>query len=1087
MPKEAESTNSRRPEHTTTRDKQKMTSLSQYPAEEEITNEAVLQSSTLVSLKVATLFVTLEEVQHRGTQDIALVIPMTLPTSCRDVSLGIAAKAAQLDIENGKIHLPGGTQPTFLVAARDGYAQRNPETGLPAGFVPNVISLVNDKTTDATLLTPACHMFSKKTQTNNLRAKPLKVEHLGEINSVIERQLSEEHGLEIVRLELDENPSKHPLQLFVELLHLLQRLVDNGTTMQETYHIISEVNPEATSRFKSTNACRKLDLRLKESNDNDVTIVTEQCYWLALSLLLQQVSPVFISPVSSTHKCMAAILSNSGLKHNTGKFPFLYVTGEAAPRPPTSPLVVPGAMKLMTAVFAPVEDSAGSLDSVVRYLYQKSLDTAETVGSLDGSFEDTHRILDLLRVCQVKGEGFSDVSGLTQSLMKEQSSNVRGCYEKRLRVMMSILHRRRPALFLLVLKYLGLRSTWRSGQHLSRQSIIDRIGNLTSDSGMTLESSLKLVLTPPGTNPSAEWDEETKTIKSIHDLEYFRPSGRYLASGLVSESDEYAPSQSNQEETIDHEKESIRITLFSDAWLKSTWFFLDCIVQTSQHAQKVSALISRQYQSSDSSVPPWDPKVMFDFVQMFWLTSYFINSHIRQTPTLVDNRLGREEAKSIAKGVFHGMLPYMLIELVEKHGMTNKATEGFRGVIKKFPSNSQFAKVEVFGIASLAMYQRSKTPAVIGGSDFYDGCIAPAVNNFLNTVMEITGAEKVGKCATENTREVALVLKKMEMGELVIPNIVEVLYRQTVTELPSSVDRLRSGVTDTVTTRRKSKSKRKPKMPETLDDNDAADETPPNPMAGASTHITGATGGVSNVSNTTGNGNGNHAELVKKIHSYLDTLTDARYQYSPRTILLQIAMVTEYANVDELRDLFKRSGMESQSGDESGSDDEMRYERRRRRVTYHGDSMISEEAGEESVSEDEMRYERRRRVTYHGDSMISEEAGEESFSEEEEEDENKVEEEDSSTSDDDVPLSEWGQQRSEKMRSVQKANKDSNKRHNKIRIAPKQQRRGRLPNSDEDVGSSDDENTAIAQSRVQQIKRRRIEESESESESENHY
>jgi hypothetical protein len=96
---------------------------------------------------------------------------------------------------------------------------------------------------------------------------------------------------------------------------------------------------------------------------------------------------------------------------------------------------------------------------------------------------------------------------------------------------------------------------------------------------------------------------------------------------------------------------------------------------------------------------------MYDFVQMFWTTSYFINSHIRQMTTLVENRLEREEAKSIVKGMFHAMLPYMLVELVEKHGMTNKATEGFQSLIRKFPSNSQFKRVEVFGIASLAMYQ----------------------------------------------------------------------------------------------------------------------------------------------------------------------------------------------------------------------------------------------------------------------------------------------------------------------------------------------------------------------------------------------
>jgi hypothetical protein len=269
---------------------------------------------------------------------------------------------------------------------------------------------------------------------------------------------------------------------------------------------------------------------------------------------------------------------------------------------------------------------------------------------------------------------------------------------------MSVLHQRRPGLFLLVLKYPGVRSTWQSGAHLPRQSAVDWIEDLLPD-GSCIESKLKLVLTPPGTDPSSQWDEDTKTVQPIHDLEYFRPLAGCLGSDHAIKDEVYAPMQQSQQEEIEHEKEGTRITLFSDTWLKSTWFFLDCVVQTSHHAKRLSAMISRQYQNHDPNTTPWCPKVMYDFVQMFWSTSYFINSHIRQMTTLVENRLEHEEAKSIVKGMFHAMLPYMLVKLVEKHGMTNKATEGFRSLIRKFPSNFHFKRVEVFGIASLAMYQ----------------------------------------------------------------------------------------------------------------------------------------------------------------------------------------------------------------------------------------------------------------------------------------------------------------------------------------------------------------------------------------------
>jgi hypothetical protein len=105
---------------------------------------------------------------------------------------------------------------------------------------------------------------------------------------------------------------------------------------------------------------------------------------------------------------MAAILSNSGLSTWVGDFPFLYVMGGAVRGLPTHlPHAVAAPtrqMQLTTTVFSPTDASAEGLDGAVRYLYQKSLCFAETVGSIDGQFEDMHRILNLLRVCQIRGE-----------------------------------------------------------------------------------------------------------------------------------------------------------------------------------------------------------------------------------------------------------------------------------------------------------------------------------------------------------------------------------------------------------------------------------------------------------------------------------------------------------------------------------------------------------------------------------------------------------------------------------------------------------------------------------------------------------
>jgi predicted transcriptional regulator len=590
--------------------------------------------------------------------------------------------------------------------------------------------------------------------------------------------------------------------------------------------------------------------------------------------------------------------------------------------------------------------------------------------------------------------------------------------------------------------------------------MVDRISDLMPNSSMEL--NLKHVLTPPGLDPSAEWDEETKTVRPIHELEYFRPSAHCLPSNLSAETEAFVATQQSQQDDLEHDKENIRIMLFSDTWLKSTWFFLDCVVQTSQHAEKLSAMISRQYQTHDPGTLPWCPRIMDDFVKMFWATSYFVNSHIRQMPTLAENRLEREEAKSIVKGVFHAMLPYMLFELVEKHGMTNRETEGFRGIVKKFPSNSHFERVEVFGIASLAMYQRSKTPSIVGGSDFHDEIVAPAMQTFLHSVIEVTGAEKVGKSAAENARDASTVLQQMEKGRLVIPNILDELYQKTLKELPASVDRLRSNTTETVTAGQRSSSKRKATAKADANDGtmDATSKQQQRHMQIAKTDEDG-------VSDTTGGGQGSSTDdVVNKIHSYLDSLLDDRFQYSPRTVLLQIAMVTKFQEVDELRRLFQRCGMDTQSQSSSEDDDTNQHG-----TTYYRRSLVvREQASEDTTSEGENEEQELEQAGEASSSEASssgdgeyrkqewEQAGEESSSE-------------ASSSGDDVTLRALMQQG---------GRSNANKRGRDTSKLPKQQREVDGLGADDSAGSSEDEDIAVTKRRVQGWKKRIICESDSD-------
>lgn len=548
---------------------------------------------------------------------------------------------------------------------------------------------------------------------------------------------------------------------------------------------------------------------------------------------------------------------------------------------------------------------------------------------------------------QLKGTGFRDVTGLALSLMKVQTLT-KGCYEKRSKTLMSVLHQRRPELFLFVLQYFGVRSTWTSGQRLSRQSVIDMISDLTED-GSTI-SNLKLILAPPGTDPSSEWDDDTKTVKPIHELEYFRPSARLLTSNQASVAGTNIPTQSQNEDDdgLEHDKEAIRALLFSDPWLKITWWFLDCMVQTSRHAEKLSAMISRQYQRNLPGTLPWCPNIMYDCVQMFWLTSYFVNSHLRQMPTLLENRLEREEAKSIVKGVFHSMLPYMLFELVEKHGMNNKATEGFRGIIKRFPSNSQFNRVKVFGIASLAMYPRSKMPSIIGGTDFYDKVVNPMMKRFLHNVIEVTGAEKVGKSPDENTRDASAVLQEMENGKSPLPNLLDEMYQEILKELPASVDRQRKGITDGQKT-----SSKKARKSNVTNDTRTGEKA---------SHTSSADRGGEDVMSLP-DAQDSSGEMVKKIHSYLDMLNENGVRYSPRTVLLQIAKATGYEGIEALESTFSDWGMHSQSDDEAASDNEMHQEQVAwAEAARGGQQPMRDQSGEGQSSSDDEDHANKRNV-----------------------------------------------------------------------------------------------------------------------------
>ena len=517
-------------------------------------------------------------------------------------------------------------------------------------------------------------------------------------------------------------------------------------------------------------------------------------------------------------------------------------------------------------------------------------------------YESIDRMLDILRLCQTEqGEGFLDLQVFVASLMTGQTApRTNDCYEKRFRIMATAMNSRRVRLFLMLLKYLGVKGR-------SRQSVIDAINDMEPTA--TTEQCLKLLLTPPGTDTFATWDEASKSICPIHEREYFRPSIRCFF-GEHDPTKQLEPSQNAM--ATEQERERLRISLFADERMKAYWFFFDCFVLTTRHAQVIAGHISRQYQRYEPGAPPWCPDTINDFVRIFWMAKYFINSAIRQLSGNLGGKTKREESKSIMKGVTHAALPYMVFDLTAKYGMDNQATQGFRSTTQKMPASSQFQRVAVFGIASLGMYQRSKVPIIVGGSAFYDTVAKPIMDNFLRQLMEVTDATNVGR---SSNRDVSAVLSRMEKGEMVLPNIVVSLYEAVLREMPACVDRARgvvsSGVEEVVCSDIQEGTEAE------MDSTQAGDAAPScnsmNNQVDSETMAEGVSGKV-NAKKV--------ANKVKLVHSYLDNLLDEGIRYSPQTVLIQIGIVTGYDGVDALRETFRDFGMRSDPEEDSSSEDD---------------------------------------------------------------------------------------------------------------------------------------------------------------------
>jgi len=362
---------------------QVMASLSQYPASKAKQEEIIEEATIWVELSTIALFVFTEEKCRSGDVTTMAMVPMTLPTICRDTSLGVAAALAE-ELKDGSTHLSsqGILRQSFFVASRGGYAQREEDSHLPKGFIHDAASLVHDSNIDTTLLTQTSALFSKGAATlTNLKARPSTADDV----KVLTEWLSTLNARLAVPMSRDTDSSESTMGKLCEAICMIQHLRDNGYSYEELFNLAKLTNANAFSRFSSTALWHSIRQELAESAANQNR---EMIHYLAFHGLLKKMCPIFLSPVTSATEALAELMARGGLVAKTDgtKVPHL-----ALPRNRDESTCSSVNEKVSVTIYGPREASSKGLAKGVRYLFQTSMRVSRSIGTSSASVDATHR------------------------------------------------------------------------------------------------------------------------------------------------------------------------------------------------------------------------------------------------------------------------------------------------------------------------------------------------------------------------------------------------------------------------------------------------------------------------------------------------------------------------------------------------------------------------------------------------------------------------------------------------------------------------------------------------------------------------
>jgi len=357
-----------------------MTSLTQYPASE-VASEDILQKNTLhADLGMLSLFLDLQAVTRRarhGTSDDLCLVPTILPTVPQNTSLGVAADLEkELMNGQGEFTSEGILRQSFLVASRNGYARFENEE--PAeGYPRDIMDLISGNA-DATLRHQMCNMFDYNTQSlTNLKSRPATAQDLELLDELITKEL-DNRSLPAIEGGIEECCTSIKL---AEVLLKMERLRNDDEGKYEgIFHALAK-DKHALSSFQSSSLGRKIfhDMRTEEDQE-----LREEYYYLAVTGIMCNICPVFLSPVGSCHEILATIMLSSGLiPHTKGvRVPQMKLRKDSCTEKPVGRKEASAEQnKLVVTLFHPSESTQGGLSRAVRHLAQQSICMARSIGT----------------------------------------------------------------------------------------------------------------------------------------------------------------------------------------------------------------------------------------------------------------------------------------------------------------------------------------------------------------------------------------------------------------------------------------------------------------------------------------------------------------------------------------------------------------------------------------------------------------------------------------------------------------------------------------------------------------------------------